>query len=151
MPSPFPSAVPSPFPSAVPSPFPTPVGQRLVLSCPPYSLSNTATALQSFVKCGMSLTVGIMYTISTCVEFGGSSSGSPRLLLFDVANEMIDNNNTVTCADGMGTQLSYTPSTSGLYSLHQGCEVADACSASVQGIVDLFSIKLITNLTHELY
>jgi hypothetical protein len=88
-----------------------------------YSATNTNSAQQYTVNYTVSLTAGKTYVISTC----GNSSSDTYLRLFGGEAQVAYNDD----ACGLQSKITYTPTTTGSFSVHAGCYGSGTCNGIV--------------------
>lgn len=129
-PSPEPTIRPTPSPSLRPSSSSAPSPQ--ILTCAPYTASNTNSDLQNYATCSIYACSSTVITASMCSSATGAGcTGDTYLRLYSSSNALL-----VSTDDGCGlcSLLTYTvPSTASCttYSLHEGCYASNSCGGTV--------------------
>jgi V8-like Glu-specific endopeptidase len=94
-----------------------------------YSASNTNSAQQNTVNQSVTVNAGQTLTLGTCGVTGGSFTGDTYLRLFGPAATQVAANDDA--CGGVGSNLSYTATTTGTYQIRGGCYSSGSCTGTV--------------------
>jgi V8-like Glu-specific endopeptidase len=94
-----------------------------------YSASNTNSAQQNTVNQAVTLTAGQTITLGTCGLTGAAFTGDTWLRLFGPSATQVASNDD-SCG-GVGSNLTFTASSTGTYQIRGGCYSGGSCTGTV--------------------
>ncbi len=94
-----------------------------------YSATNTNSAQQNTVNQTVTLAAGKTITLGTCGLTGATFTGDTYLRFFGPAGTSVATNDDA--CGGLGSQITYTATTAGTYTIRGGCYSSGSCTGTV--------------------